>query len=71
MILDKDPTEILGALALLQSEEVPTLRYVLTKCPKLAESDWVNRWGPIEAWIRTKVIGPVRVRILPTVEAAK
>jgi hypothetical protein len=50
MILDKDPTEILGALALLQSEEVPTLRYLLTKCPKLAESDWVNRWGPIEAW---------------------
>jgi hypothetical protein len=48
--LDKDPTPILGALALLQNDEAPTIGYLLGRLPELARCDWINRWGPIDAW---------------------
>ncbi len=45
-----DPSPILEALALIQSEEAPTLGFLRDKHPELIRSDWINRWGPYHAW---------------------
>lgn len=48
--MDKNPAAILEAIALHQSGEEPTSVYLLARLPELTGSDWINRWGPIDAW---------------------
>jgi hypothetical protein len=46
----QDPSAILNQLALLESDQPPTLGFLLSAIPELRCADWLNRWGPIRAW---------------------
>ncbi len=48
--MDRNPAPILEALVLLDHREEPTLDLLLGKHPELVRLDWINRWGPHQAW---------------------
>jgi len=48
--LDKDPTPILEKLAALEGQADPKLAFLLSRHPELTRLDWLNRWGPGNAW---------------------
>ncbi len=48
--MDRDPTPILEALIRLSNQKEPTLAFLLSKHPELNNMDWINRWGPHDAW---------------------
>ncbi len=64
---------ILNRLGALRSEVDPAIDRLLSECPELGKSDWINRYGPASEWnaIATQYPTPILewlIRALVTVE---